>query len=434
MPFPRSRIRVRWWIFICMFLFGTVAYMQRTSLAVATDQIKSELHVSQLQVFMLLWAFQIAYTALQMPGGAIGQRIGARAAFIVIGVVGFIATVAMPLAPVLLSGTALIGALVLAQAVLGAAQAPVFPVQAGVFEAWFPVSRWGLVNGIGTTGMDLGTAVTPPLIVALTASFGWQGALLSIAVPTAVLTALWAWYGRDTPREHPAVTAEELAELGEVASEKPAPVTLQRFLHLLANRNVALLAVSYLSMNYAFFLLTTAPFLYLVQERHLSQVNSGWLAVLPPIGAGAGAWLGGAFADRFTARFGPRWGYRLGPLVSLPLAGVLLLLAMHTDDAYLAVAVLTVAFAAVEFTEGSYWAATMQVARADTMAAGGVLNTGGNLGGVIYYPIAGYLSGHGAWNAAFATGTGFAIVAAVLWLLVKADQRFDPGALTPRRT
>ena len=48
-----------------------------------------------------------------------------------------------------------------------------------------------------------------------------------------------------------------------------------------------------------------------------------------------------------------------------------------------AVAALAAAFAGVELNEGAYWAATMRVARADTGAAAGVLNTGGNAGGIV---------------------------------------------------
>jgi len=55
----------------------------------------------------------------------------------------------------------------------------------------------------------------------------------------------------------------------------------------------------------------------------------------------------------------------------------------------------------------------MYVARSDSMSATGILNTGGNLGGLIGIPIVAYLSGHGAWNTAFVVGTAFAIVAAL---------------------
>src|SRR5262249_3627847 len=154
------------------------SYVQRNSLNIATEQIQSQLRVSQLQVFMLMCSYQVVYTALQAPAGQFGQRFGARWAFVLVGVLACVATVATPLAPVVLSGAAVIGAMVLAQATLGAAQAPVFPVSTGVFEAWFPTSRWGFVSGLSASAMHVGTAITAPLIVMLTAALGWQQALL----------------------------------------------------------------------------------------------------------------------------------------------------------------------------------------------------------------------------------------------------------------
>src|SRR5256885_14569642 len=47
---------------------------------------------------------------------------------------------------------------------------------------------------------------------------------------------------------------------------------------LLQNRDVLLLTVSYLCMNYVFYLLANWCFLYLVQERHITVLESGWLA------------------------------------------------------------------------------------------------------------------------------------------------------------
>jgi sugar phosphate permease len=68
----------------------------------------------------------------------------------------------------------------------------------------------------------------------------------------------------------------------------------------------------------------------------------------------------------------------------------------------------------------------MRVARQDTGAATGVLNTGANLGGVVTQPIVGALSGAGAWGGAFITGTALALLAACLWLLVDAGRHESP--------
>ena len=62
-----------------------------------------------------------------------------------------------------------------------------------------------------------------------------------------------------------------------------------------------------------------------------------------------------------------------------------------------------------------------------TMAVGGVMNTGGSLGGVVGIPIVAYLSGHGAWNMAFLVGSGFALASAVAWLFIDAGRSVAHG-------
>lgn len=423
MATPRRPVRIRWWIFTFMFLFAMLSYVQRTSVIDAAVYIEPQLNLSQFAVSLLGLAFVITYAVMQVPAGVFGQKYGARFTYFLVGLVGLAATIATPVAPMLLGGTALFAMLLLSQMVLGISQAPVFPVFAGVCEPWFPPSQWAFANGLQSSGMTLGTAVTPIVIVLLTEHFGWQGALLWIAVPATALALLWVWYGRNSPKEHPAVTAEELAELGEVAADKPEPMTLARLGRIARDRNVLLLTASYTSMNYLFYLLGYFPFLYLAQKRHLTNLDSGWLAMVPPIGAAIGSAVGGALSDFAVKRYGVRRGYSVVPIISLPLAGVALIVAVHCDSAYAAVAALALAFAGVEITEGPYWAATMQIARSDTMAATGVLNTGGNIGGIIAVPAIGFLSGRGHWDAAIIVGAAFAVLAAGLWFLVDPSRR-----------
>jgi len=418
-----SRVRVRWWIFTYMFLFAMFSYIERTSIGIAGESIKPELHLNQFEIGLLEQAFVITYTIMQIPAGTFGQRYGARLTYVLVGIAGFVATVATPIAPWLLSGVALFAMLAASQAVLGISQAPVFPVFAGVVEPWFPARQWSFANGLQSSGMTLGAAITPTLVVILTGWVGWQGALVCVAIPGLLMTFLWGWYGRNTPREHPSVTKEELAELGEVADEKRPPMTWQRLARIAGNRDVLLLAFSYMCMNYLFYFLTYNAFPYLIQERHLEALNGALLAAIPPIGAAVGSAVGGALGDYAVRRMGVRRGYHIVPMISLPLAGLLMLVAIHVDSAIASVAALAFAFAGAEIADGPYWAATTQVARADTMAATGVLNTGGNVGGLIALPIIGYLADHGAWNTAFIIGTGFAVVAAATWLLVDPTRR-----------
>jgi ACS family glucarate transporter-like MFS transporter len=194
---------------------------------------------------------------------------------------------------------------------------------------------------------------------------------------------------------------------------------------------VLLLTFAYACMNYTFYLLVNWCFLYLVQERHFALLEGGFMASAPPIGAAVGATVGGLLAAPLVRGFGLRAGLRIVPLVALPAAALLLFLAVDAGSPYVAVAALTLCFAAIEKTEGPFWAAVMEVARADTMAATGVLNTGGNIGGIVATPIIAYLSAQHYWTAAFLLGSVFALTGAATWLLVDPTRRMAPavGAL-----
>jgi MFS transporter, ACS family, glucarate transporter len=423
--------RIRWRILSLLLGFGYIAYLQQKSLTVAAERMMPDLGLTQMQIGWLEWAFVLGYAAFQLPGGVIGQRLGARRTFTIISLVAFCATIFTPLAPFVLTGTVLLVALLLLQLVLGLAQGPIFPVSAGVMEAWFRPQQWALVQGLQSMALQVAAAATPPLVTYLMATFSWRHALFWPELPVLAFIAVWVWYGRNTPAEHPRVRAEELAELGENrVAEVQASISWRRLARLLGNRSILLLTFSYICMNYVFYLIANWCFLYLVQERHFNILEGGWLAVAPPLAAAAGAGVGGKLASDLCTRFGSRWGFRLTPLVALPAAGALLLVTVHLSNPYGAVIALALCYGIVELTEGSYWGGTMFVARADTMTATGVLNTGGNVGGLIGIPIVAYLSGHGAWTAAFVVGTLFALIGAACWLGIDASEPFtvDEGA------
>jgi ACS family glucarate transporter-like MFS transporter len=385
-----------------------------------------ELGFSQMQIGWLYWAFVLGYAAFQFPGGVIGQRLGARWMFTLISAVAFLATVLTPVAPVVLRGEAIFVALFGLQWVMGLAQGSIFPVGSGVMETWFRPERWALIQGLQSMGLQLAAAATPPVVVYLMSTLGWQQALFWPALPAVVIIALWAWYARDSPREHPSVTPEEIAELGkEALPPPPAKIDWRRLRHLLSNRSILLATFSYVCMNYVFYLIANWCFLYLVQERHFNSLESGWLATLPPLAAALGAGLGGKLVGTTCARFGNRWGFRLVPMVALPASGLLLLATVNLSSPYAAVAALALAYAIVELCEAPFWAVTMFVARADTMSATGILNTGGNGGGLIGIPIVAYLSGHGHWTTAFVIGAVFSVVGAIAWLGIDAEERFE---------
>lgn len=422
----RIMFPIRWRIFSFLFGFGFLAYIQSKTITVAAEPMMPALGLSQLQISYIEQAFVLGYAIFQLPGGIIGQRLGARLTFVIIGVTAFLSTLAMPLVPEWCRGPALFAALFGVQLALGLSQGAIFPISAGVFEAWFPPKRWAFVQGLQTAGLGLGAAVTPPMIVYLMTRFGWQRALVWASLLAVPLIAMWAWYGRNSPHEHPSVSARELEEIGCQPPTHSA-VSLKQLLAMVADRNVVLLFISYMSMNYTFYLLSNWVFLYLVQERHFSALESGWLSMAPPLAAALGAAVGGVVTGGLTQRFGSIWGYRILPMAAMIGAALLLLVAVNASNPYLALAALAMCFGTVELAEGPFWAAGMTVGKGDSMAVCGIMNTGGNLGGIIGIPIVGYFSGLHAWNTAFFIGVGFALVSAAAWLGIRVEQAAAPA-------
>src|ERR1700691_538319 len=105
-------LRIRWRIFSMLFGFGFLAYFQQKSITVVAAQMMPELHLSQFQISLIEWSFVLGYGLLQLPGGVFGQRYGARRAFVIIGLMAFLATLGMPLVPYILTGGGLFLALV----------------------------------------------------------------------------------------------------------------------------------------------------------------------------------------------------------------------------------------------------------------------------------------------------------------------------------
>jgi ACS family glucarate transporter-like MFS transporter len=407
------RVPVRWAVLAGLFGFSFCAYVQRTSISVAADRMMSEVGLTQVQVGWLFTAFLASYAALQAPGGWVGQRFGARLTLVACSLLALTATVITVAAPAVFAGTAAFSVLLLSQLLLGVAQAPVFPATAGATESWFPRRQWSFAQGLLASGLNLGSAAAPPAIAILMVAVNWQAALLLASVPLLALTLYWYARARDLPADDPRVSRQELDEL-EPASTSTFP-SASRVRALLVDRSLVLLTVSYLVMNYVFYFLTFWSFLYFRQERHFSAIDSGWLAAAPFIAAGAGAALGGGACDALRQRFGERWGFRAAPLLALPISGIALVAAASAPSAMTAEIALCAAFAAIEVTEGIYWAAAMRIAGSDSMFATGILNTGGNIGGIIGTPVVAMLTAQHSWDAAFLTGAACAACAALLW-------------------
>src|SRR3546814_14855591 len=111
-------------------------------------------------------------------------------------------------------------------------------------------SERGWAQGVTHAGARLGGAVTPVFVALLIVQFGWRMPFMAFALIGIGWAALWFWYYRATPPEHPAVNGAELPMLEGALGAGRARVTLPSRPRLAPSH---LLGLSALVFRYAHF-------------------------------------------------------------------------------------------------------------------------------------------------------------------------------------
>lgn len=423
---------MRWVILALLFAASFVAYVLRTNMSIAGEKMMADLGLSKIQLGLVLSAFAWGYALFQFPGGIFGDRMGPRRALTIIAVLWGILTLLTGLVPgrALASTAIILAALIGLRFVMGAVQAPLFPVGCGgAIGNWFPVSGWAFPNGLTSTGLTLGAAATAPLVAWLMETLGWRQSFVLTAPSAFLIAGVWWWYARDNPADHPRVSQKELELIDENrGSREPAADDRTAWKRVLKNRDILLLAASYFCMNYVFYIFFNWFFIYLVDVRGFEILKGGTFAAAPWVVGAVAASAGGLWCDGLCKRIGPRWGCRIPGLVGLSLVAGLLFLGATARNPYLAVVFLAFSFGCTQLTEGAFWAAAIFVSGKHAAAATGVMNTGGNVAGGIGALLVPITADAFGWVPALATGSVFALIGVGLWLFVRADRPIALGS------
>jgi ACS family glucarate transporter-like MFS transporter len=405
-----------------------VNYLLRNNLSIAMPAIRADFEFSNAQLGWILWSFSVPYTIFQIPGGLFSDRFGPRRALTILAVAWAAITALtgfVPAATLASAGGAFAG-LMAARALTGATHAPIYPASAGAIARWYPPGHWALPYALLGLGLNLGQAATGPVVSALIAHSGWRGSFLALAPLGLLAGAAWWSFARDTPEQHRRVDAaeRELISQGRAARSAASPALATAWRVALRNPQVLLLTGSYFCMNVVFLMFSQWLFTYLVEERGFSLLESGAYYAVPFIVGAGFATLGGWCCDHACRRFGPTWGCRLPAASGLLLVALFLLVGARAPNPVLAVGLLSLCYGFTQFTDSVYWSATTYAEGEHAAVAGGVLNTGGNVAGFLA-PLIGYAIDRAGWDAAFALGSAFAVLGALLWFGVRLE---SPGA------
>jgi MFS transporter, ACS family, glucarate transporter len=400
-----------WPIVAMLCATATAGYICRVNVSTAGPLLMEEFGLSQIEMGRIFSAFLIGYALMQVPAGALADRFGARkvlsaAAWLWAGI-----TIVQTLAGVGPIGSTAASALIIFMVfrlLLGISASPTYPASAQGVSRWIMPAFQGRANGIVIASIGLGSAIAPPLVSNIMVHWGWRPALIISALPAFVIAILWL--KTREPEEYIKATEVKLTEGNPDNSESGKIRSVSFYL----------LTLSYTLQGYVGYIFVAWFYIYLVQERHFSLLSGAWMSSLPWILSIISIPAGGWVSDRLaTGRLGQVWGRRIVPLTGMAASAVMISVGAHTQNAVMAAICLALATAFILCVEGPFWAMMMRISGNKSGTAGGIMNMGSNLGGLISPALTPIIASYIGWENALHVAAILAMTGALLWLGIR---------------
>jgi MFS transporter, ACS family, glucarate transporter len=388
--------------------FAFLSYLLRVNITVAQQYMAREFAFSDTQIGYIFSAFLIGYSLFQIPGGALGDKWGPRLVLGACGAWWVVTTSLTGLLPGRIwSGTGAILLLLIAIRFLhGVGQAATYPVAMTAVSNWFPARQHAFVNAVIFTGSTVGSAFAPPVVAQIMTAYGWRAAFYLTAALPLILVFFWLQQTRTLATVRPVVPR----------------VKSETWWRVFRTRNLFFLCLSYFCYCYSISIFVYWLFKYLVDVRHLSILNSGWVNSLPWITASVCVPLFGHLSTKYSDKVGLLRGRRTIASGCLLAASALLYVGAQAADIGLAIGAIALSVGLLFSTESSYFSTAIQLAGRDSGAASGIMNLAGNMGGVAATSAVPVLVLHYSWFVALLTGSALAILAALAWFGLKTPQ------------
>ncbi|HKW81040.1 MAG TPA: MFS transporter [Casimicrobiaceae bacterium] len=402
---------------LCLMYF--IAYVDRVNISVAAPLIKQEWHLSASELGLVFSAFAVPYTFMQIIGGWLADKLGPRLVLALLSLVWGAATILTGFA----GGVA---TLVVFRFLLGIGEGGAFPTATRAFTYWMPATERGFAQGITHSFARLGGAVTPPIVLAIALASGWRQSFFVLGSISLVWTVVWIWLFRNTPVEHKWVSPAELAEIGVKADEMHAAAKGRTPWMPMIKR---MWLVTFVDFCYGWSLwvfLTWLPS-YLKDARGFNLKQIALFATLPLLAGVVGDTLGGVVSDFIYKKSGSLKLARRGLLLTgLVGALVFILPAVYTGSALTAVYFLAASFFFLELTNAVLWSLPIDIAGKYAGTAGGMMNTGFGLAGIISPAVFGFLIDKtGAYQVPFVITGVLLLIGAGASLFIDPNKRID---------
>ncbi len=412
---PTRTRHVVLWLTVAAYM---ITYMDRVVISSAVPSIKEEFQFNNETMSWILSSFRWGYALFQIPGGWLGDLMGPRRALTLI-VIWWSAFTSIT--SFMWSATSMAAARFL----FGVGEAGAFPIATRSLSRWILPTERGYAQGITHAGSRLGAALTPTLVVAMIGAYGWRMPFFVFGALGVVWAAVWFWYYRDTPDEHPSVNAAELELIhGGVGKPKAKASSQVPWGEILASPTLWMLAAMYFCYGWCLAVYLDWFPTYLKEHRGLTLKAMGVYASLPLLAGVLGDFFGGWISDRIAHSTNNLKLARSGVAVAgFVLAAAGIIPATLAQSAETCVAFTCLAFFGLEVTVGVSWAVPLDIGGDWAGSVSSVMNTSGNIGGAISTLALGYIVRDYGWNVPFLVAAALCALGALLFARLDASRK-----------
>jgi sugar phosphate permease len=371
----RLKLGIRHLVLFVLCLMYFLAYVDRVNISVAGPMMRRELGLTPIELGFIFSSFAYPYAAMQIVGGWAADRFGPRLVLAALSLLWATAT--------LLTGVSWsIGSLVAFRLLVGIGEGGAFPAATRAFTWWLPVRERGFAQGVTHSFARLGGAATPPLVLAIGARYGWRESFIALGAVSAIWTVLWLASFTDIPESHPWVRDDELAVIRE-GGEQPRAVRESTPWSAIL-RSIWLVTVVDFCYGWSLWVFLTWLPSYLSDVRGFQPDRIALMTTLPLFAGVVGDALGGAISDAIYRRTGDLRLARRSMLVAgLGGASAFMLPAVVTESAIGAVWLLAATFFCLELANAVLWTLPLDIAGEHAGTAGGMMNVGFGVAGVL---------------------------------------------------
>jgi len=426
---------MRWFLVFWLFVLSAVSYLDRVNISIAGGSIVDAYHLTDIELGRVFSALVAGYALFQTFGGYLADRFGPRRV-LTGGVVWWgLFTALTALVPANVRGA--LWLFVAVRFFLGAGEAVIYPAANQFVARWIPVAERGIANGWIFAGVGAGAGLTPPLITYLMMHYGWRSSFWVCAAIGLLAGGVWFVAARDTPEEHPRVSASELAVIqsGLTVSmpnnETPPAVedaskVLVPWKRVVRSREVWALTISYFCYGYVAWIFFSWFYRYLAKVRGLDLKASAFYSMLPFLAMLVCCLLGGTLNDRLTKWRGARTGRCYLAAFAMAVAGIFIAFGSQVEGARVASIVLAGGAGALYLSQSSFWSVTADIAGASAGSVSGFMNMGGQIGGAVTGSLTPWIAARYGWTASFLVAATLCLLGAVSWLVVNPLNTLTP--------